>query len=152
MNQLTEIANNTRAVATRWFEAMTGGDIQVALACLSPTVEWINYIPVPGYNDDMPWIGTYHGPAAVLESFKVFTGLVDVRSEELLELVVEGEYAMGIVRERSVVRKTGLSFEIEFVQWLTVRESGIVRWKSYTDPSSIIRALREDNKSKDVHC
>ena len=142
MSQLAVTTDDTRTVAIRWFEAMAGGDIQTALACLSPAIEWINYTPVPGYNDDMPWIGTYHGPEAVLESFKVFTGLVDVRSENLVELIVEGEQAVGIIRENSVVRKTRVSFEIEFVQWLTIREGRIERWKSYTDPSQIIRALR----------
>jgi hypothetical protein len=28
------------------------------------------------------------------------------------------------------------------VQWLTVRNREIVRWKSYTDPSSIISAMK----------
>ena len=58
---------STRNVAERWFAALTGRDMQMALSCLADDVEWINYNAVPGYNDEMPWIGTRHGPAEVLK-------------------------------------------------------------------------------------
>ena len=90
----------------------------------------------------MPWIGTRHGVADVMDSGKIFLGMCDVLSEELIKLVVDGEDAMGIVHEISRVKETGVEFDIEFVQWLTVREGKIVRWKSYTDPSEILRAIK----------
>jgi ketosteroid isomerase-like protein len=90
----------------------------------------------------MPWIGTYHGRDAVIQSFGVFLSLVDVKQETLVRLIVDGEDAIGIVHEISTVKETGKDFEIEFVQWLTVRNREIVRWKSYTDPSSIISAMK----------
>jgi ketosteroid isomerase-like protein len=135
----------TREVANRWFTALTSGDIPAAKACLDDNVEWINYTVVPGYNDIMPWIGTYHGPAAVIASLNEFLGLCEVQHEQLVKLVVDGEEAAGVIHEISLVRKTKRTFEIEFVQWLTVRDGKIVRWKSYTDPSSIIRAFRGNN-------
>jgi ketosteroid isomerase-like protein len=49
---------------------------------------------------------------------------------------------MGVLHERSTVKRTGMAFEIEFVQWLTVRDGKIVRWKSFTDPSQILRAIK----------
>jgi ketosteroid isomerase-like protein len=131
----------TREVAATWFEALTTGDIERALSCLADDVEWINYSPVPGYNDAMAWIGTYRGVAEVLETFRVFSGIVEVNHEELVDLVVDGENAMGVIDERSTVKATGRVFEIEFIQWLKVRDGKIVRWKSYTDPSQILRAL-----------
>ena len=133
---------DTRTVAEAWFDATTHGRVQEAVALMSEDVEFINYVPVPGYNTDMPWIGTAHGPAEVLESFGVFVGTCEVREERLVALAVDGEQAMGVIRERSAARATGLEFEIEFVQWLTVRDGRIVRWKSYTDPSPIVRAIR----------
>jgi ketosteroid isomerase-like protein len=59
-----------------------------------------------------------------------------------LKLVVDGEEAAGVIHEISLVKDTGLEFEIEFIQWLTIRNGKIVRWKSYTDPSQIILALK----------
>lgn len=132
----------TYEVATRWFDALSRGDGAAAIACLADDVEWFNYTPVPGYNDDMPWIGTFHGAEAVAKSLEVFLGIAQVKSERLIRLVVQGEEAAGVIHEVSTVKKTGMDFEIEFVQWLTVRGGKIVRWKSYTDPSQIIRAIR----------
>ncbi|MEU8517030.1 nuclear transport factor 2 family protein [Kitasatospora sp. NPDC048722] len=135
------MSRTTREVATDWFDALTGGDFERALGLLSDDVEWINYAPVPGYNDRMPWIGTCRGPAEVLASLKVFTDVVEVGPERLLRLVVDDEEAMGVLHERSVVKRTGRPFEVEFIQWLTVRDGKIVRWKSFTDPSEILRAI-----------
>ncbi|MFI7090414.1 nuclear transport factor 2 family protein [Streptomyces lydicus] len=135
------MTRTTRETATGWFSALTSGDADRALGYLADDIEWVNYTPVPGYNDRMPWIGTCHGPAAVLDSLKVFLDMVDVSTEELVELIVEGDQAIGILYEKSVVKKTGQAFEIEFIQRLTVRDGKIVRWKSYTDPSQILRAI-----------
>ncbi|MFJ5261683.1 nuclear transport factor 2 family protein [Streptomyces sp. NPDC088387] len=135
----------TRKVAQQWFDALTGGDFETALNTLDENVEWINYTPIPGYNDDMKWIGTVQGREAVLGTLQIFTGAVDVKFEKLVNLVVDGTQAAGVIQEVSVVKETGVEFQIEFIQWLTVRNGRIVRWKSYTDPSSIIRALRGDH-------
>jgi len=134
--------NVTREVAEGWFKALTTGDIATALEFLDPAVEFINYIPIPGYNTDMPWIGTYRGRDEVLASFKVFVGVCEIQSEELVSLAVDGDEAFGVLLEHSTVRDTHIPFEIEFIQRLIVREGKIVRWQSYTDPSPIIRAIR----------
>jgi len=143
MNGQTMIdSNTTLSVAKKWFAGMTAGDPDSAFSVLDENVEWINYKIVPGYNDVMPWIGTVYGIEEVKKTGVSFLELVDVQSEKLVELIVEGENAMGIIQECSLVKKTGMMFEIEFVQWLKVRDGKIVRWKSYTDPSEIIRALK----------
>lgn len=144
MSQTTELTRSSRTVAEGWVAALIRGDLETALTFLAPDVEFINYTPIPGYNDDMQWIGTYHGREAVLASLKVFARQCEVRHEKLIQLVVDGMEAMAVVHETSVSRATGREFEVEFIQWLTVRDGHIVRWKSYTDPSSIIRALRDD--------
>jgi ketosteroid isomerase-like protein len=145
---MSDLTAATRAVAQRWFDALASGDFETCLGLLADDVEWINYTPVPGYNDDMKWIGAIRGRDAVLASLQVFTGECEVKFEKLVDLVVDGEKAAGVIHELSAVRNNGLEFEIEFVQWLTVRDGRIVRWKSYTDPSPIVRALRGDTSGQ----
>jgi hypothetical protein len=144
MSRTAELTRSTRAVAEGWVAALIKHDLDTALSLLAPDVEFVNYTPIPGYNDDMKWIGTYHGREAVLASLEVFAGQCEVHDEKLVKLVVEGNEAMAVVHEVSVARATGVEFEVEFIQWLTVRDGQIVRWKSFTDPSSIVRALRGD--------
>ena len=86
---------STRDVAERWFAALTCRDIADGVVLPVADVEWINYTPVAGYNDVMPWIGTYHGPDAVLASFKTFVGVCDPQDERLVKLAVDGEDAAG---------------------------------------------------------
>jgi uncharacterized protein len=142
MSETLSTTEETRRVAMTWFDGMTNHNPTAAFAVMDENVEWINYKIVPGYNDIMPWIGTAHGLEAVLKTGDIFLALCDVQTEELVQLVVEGENAMGVIREHSVVKATGMAFDIEFIQWLTVRNGKIVRWKSYTDPSEIIRAMK----------
>jgi ketosteroid isomerase-like protein len=137
-----EDTGSTRATALAWFERVCGGDVAQAADLLGDDVEWVNFVGVPGHHDCMPWIGTYYGPAAVLASFEAFTSVCEVKRKELRGLVVDGDQAVGVVYEKGLARGTGVAFEIEYVERLTVRGGRIVRWKSYTDPCSIIRALR----------
>lgn len=139
--QMPDTESDTRAVAEKWFAAIEAEDGATAATCLDEDVEWINYVRVDGYNDIMPWIGTYHGRDAVMESFDLFLSIAEVKYEKLVRLLVSGEEAAGVVHEISTVKNTGKDFEIEFVQWLTIRNGKIVRWISYTDPSSIIAAM-----------
>jgi ketosteroid isomerase-like protein len=136
--------DTTRKVALAWFEHMSAGQVQEALQLCAEDIEFINYEPVPGYNTRMPWIGTKHGPAETLASFGQFVGVAEVGSEQLVKLIIEGDTAVGIVHEVSTIRETGRSFDIEFVQVLTVQDGKIRRWKSYTDPSRILQAMDLD--------
>jgi ketosteroid isomerase-like protein len=135
---------NTREVAESWFRALAAGDLSTITDLLAEDVEFINNTPVPGYNDDMPWIGTYRGRKAALDSLGVFVDTCEVLSEEVVRLLADGDMAMGVIHEVSRVRSTGLEFEIEFIQSLTIRNGRISRWQSFTDPSTIIRAIRGD--------
>jgi len=131
----------TRETALRWYTAQAGGDVETLMDCLAPDIEFINYNVVPGWNDAMPWIGTFKGFDATVASFKTFIDTCEPQEEQLLRLVCQGEQAAGVVHEISRVRTTDQLFEIEFVQWMVVRGGKIVRWKSYTDPATILRAI-----------
>jgi ankyrin repeat protein len=61
-----------------------------------------------------------------------------------LDLVVQGDQAVGTINDQAVVKSTGLSFDITFASWMTIRDGKIVHWKSYCDPSPIIAAFRGD--------
>ena len=72
------------------------------LVGLSDDVEWINYKAVPGYNDEMPWIGTRHGPAEVLASFQTFISVCQPHDERLIKLAVDGDEAAGVIAEQGI--------------------------------------------------
>ena len=142
MSQATQVARPTLEVARAWFDALLAGDVETAGSLLAEDVRFINHTRVPGFNTDMKWIGTHHGRKAALESFGVFVSICEVQQEELVKLIVDDDEAIGIIHEVSEVRDTGVTFETEFIQRLTVHNGQIVQWRSYSDSAAIVRALR----------
>lgn len=142
MTSQEQIEESTRSTAEGWLRALITGDLEAAVEYLAPDVEFINHTPVPGYNTDMVWIGTHRGREAVARSILQFVELIEVLSEEVVALIVEGEDAIAVVHEISRGRRTGVEFEVEFIQRMTIRDGQIVRWRSFTDSASIVRSLR----------
>ncbi|WP_299407960.1 ankyrin repeat domain-containing protein [Acaryochloris sp. IP29b_bin.148] len=135
---------DTRKVATAWFDALDRGDMDTAIACMAEDIEWVNLPKIPGVSDIIPWIGTAHGIPEVLKQFSTRDGIVEVKQFKPVDLVVEGDVAVGTVHDISTVLATGLDFEIVFATWMEVRNGKIAKWKSYCDPAPIIAAFRGD--------
>lgn len=133
--------DETRRVATAWFDALDRADYPAAIALLDPAIEWVNLPQVPGVTDLIPWMGTAHGIDAVLNQFSTRNGVVEVKQFKPVDLVVEGEVAVGTVHDISTVLATGRDFEILFASWMVVRGGKIVKWKSYCDAAPVVAAF-----------
>ena len=57
-------------------------------------------------------------------------------------MVCEGSTAVGLVRDKTLIVETGITFEIIFATWMTIESNKIVKWKSYCDTAPIIAAFR----------
>ncbi|ELR98757.1 ankyrin repeat domain-containing protein [Gloeocapsa sp. PCC 73106] len=132
----------TRKVAQKWFDALDRGDLDTAISCLADDIEWVNLPKIPGVSDIIPWIGTAHGIAEVLQQFSTRNGVVEVKVFKPVDLVVEGNIAVGTVHDISTILATGLDFEILFASWMEVENGKITKWKSYCDPSPIVAAFK----------
>ncbi|MFD2184157.1 ankyrin repeat domain-containing protein [Rhodoplanes azumiensis] len=138
----------TRPVVERWFAALARGDGAGALACLADDVVWINNPGVKGLSDIVPWLGEYHGRAAVEQSFVIWGQLSQVREFELRGIVYGGDEALAIVHERATIKATGLDYDIEFIQRIRVADGRIVFWKSYWDTVQGIVPFRGDMRTR----
>ena len=138
------MSDGTFHVAQTYFNALGRGDVSTAISCLADDVVWINLPKVPGLSDIIPWLGTCQGTAEVAESFRVRDAVVETKLFEPLELVVQGEQAVGTIHDQGIVKATELEFDITFATWMTIRGGKITHWKSYCDPSPIVAAFRGD--------
>ena len=133
---------DTQRVARAWFDALDRGDIPAAVTLLDDHIEWQNLSPVKGISDVVPWFGPVcHSVSEVAETFRVRDAVVSIKEFKPLNMVVQGEQAVGTIRDRAVVKATGQEFVIEFASWMTVRADKIVKWRSYCDPSPVIAAF-----------
>jgi ankyrin repeat protein/choline dehydrogenase-like flavoprotein len=135
-------------VARRYFDALGRGDIPGAMACLADDVEWINLPKIAGVSDIVPWLGTRHGVADVADSFRIRDAVVKVKRFEPVDLVVDGNLAVGTIHDQATVLSTELDFDIVFASWMTIEGGKITHWKSYADPSPIIAAFRGDGSHR----
>lgn len=133
-----------RAVAEAWFAALDRGDIPAAVALLDENIYWENIPQVPGVSDIVPWTGTAHGIAEVGQAFATRDQVCQVLEFKPLNMVVDGNQAVGTVHDHAIIKTTGLPFDIEFASWMKIENGKIVWWKSYCDPSPIIAAFRGD--------
>jgi uncharacterized protein len=132
----------TTEVARTYFNALDRGDVATAISCLDPNVEWINLPKIPGVSDIIPWLGSCHGVQEVAESFRIRDEVVEIKLFKPLDLVIQGDQAVGTINDRAVVKASGILFDIVFASWMTIRDGKIIHWKSYCDPSPIIAAFR----------
>lgn len=143
-----QIQAETERVARAWFGALDTGDVDGAIGLLDENVEWQNLVPVEGVSDVVPWFTPIrHGVPEVAETFRIRGEVVDIHEFKPLSMLVQGDQAVGTIRDRATVLSTGKEFVIEFVSWMQVKNGKIVKWRAYTDPSPVIVAFRPEIES-----
>lgn len=131
-----------KQVAEAWFSNLEQGKFQEALALVHEDVIWENVPPTPGVSDLAPWLGSYRGLPAVLKSFDVWAAYSRMLSFKLLNLVVDGAQAIGIVHEHAQCLANKNEYDLYVATHLTIEAGKIKRWKVYWDVSPLIKAYR----------
>lgn len=130
----------TREMAQKWFGALARGDLDGAMACLARDAVWENIPPTPGISDVAPWLGSHRGRDAVLESFKLRSRYSRMESATLLDLMVQGDQAVGLVHEKARCLATGNAYELHVSTHLTIRNRQITESRAFWDPSPLVAA------------
>jgi ketosteroid isomerase-like protein len=131
-----------REVATAWFQNLAEGKFDDALKLVDADVVWNNIPPTPGVSDLAPWLGSYRGLPAVLESFKVWSAHSRMLSFNLLNLVVDGDTAVGLVHEHAQALSKKNEYDLYVSTILRIADGKIKEWRVFWDPSPLIRAYR----------
>jgi ketosteroid isomerase-like protein len=141
----------TRAVVSRWFDALDAGDVDTAMACLDDNVRWINSPAeegkpggIPGLSAIVPWLGDFSNKADVIATFGPWGERQETVKYERLNMMFKDDQALVLVHEAARIKATGLVYDIEFVQRIQVTGDVIVMLKAYWDTSKAIAAFRGD--------
>ncbi|NJM54745.1 MAG: SnoaL-like domain-containing protein [Verrucomicrobiae bacterium] len=145
----------TRAVVTRWFDALGSGDGETAMACLDDNIRWINSPAevgkpggVPGLSGIIPWLGDFSTKEEVMATFGPWGERQEPIKYEVLNLMFKDDQALVLVHEVARIKATGLIYDIEFVQRLQVAGDVIVLLRAYWDTSQAVAAFRGDMPSR----
>lgn len=119
-----------------FFAAFGAGDVPKAMSLLSPEIRWTLHAT------DVPWGGTFIGPAGVGDFFGTFGSLaepIEMTPRSMAE--VDGlVYVRGI--ERSKVKATGKEYAVEWVHVISIADGKIATFDEYLDSAAIAAALR----------
>ena len=120
------------------YAAFGRGDIQPIIDALAPDVHW----HVNGRNKDFPTIGTWKGPAAVQNFFRLV-----VEHEEFSDFshqefhAVDGKvFVLGHYAGK--IKKTGRAYDSDWIHVFTIRGGKVVAYKEFTDTAQFAEGYR----------
>lgn len=133
----------TRQVVEKYFSSLENGDLESALALLSPDIEFD--LPVDEWNRVIPYLGVHHGVDEVKKAFAVRAETTEVLDYAMRGLRADGDTAFATIYTRAAHTRTRQEFEILDSHEMVVDDDGrIVRWKVYFDPNGEIAAFTSD--------
>jgi hypothetical protein len=123
-------------IVREFYSALGAGDVNRAVAVLSPDLEWTEAEGFPYYS------GTWHGPQAVVDNLFIPLSkdwsTFSVTPHEFLAMddrvVSFGTYA-------GTFGSTGRSMSAPFAHRWVIRDGKIVRFNMYTDTAKVLEAM-----------
>lgn len=111
------------------------GNIPSMLAKLSPDVEFIS----PG--SALPWAGIHRGHEAAGNFFGMLVGALDITTFEPRQFIAQDDTVAVVGHEVATGRKTGKSFEMNFIHLWTIKDGKVVQWEDFYDTASVAAVL-----------
>jgi len=124
-------------VVREFYEALHAGDVNRALAVLSPDLEWTEAEGFPYYS------GVWNGPQAVAEKLLIpLSKDWSAFSVTPHEFLTQDERVVSFGTYTGTYRHTGRSMSAPFAHRWVVRGGKIVRFNMYTDTVKVLAAMR----------
>ena len=129
---------NTKLVQSA-YAAFGRGDVKFILDRVDPHVDWQTLL---GAGQQVTTAGRRTSPAEVAKFFQLLAENVDFKSFEPREFVAEHDKVVALGHYEGVVkRKTGRSFNSDWVMIFTFSGDHIVRMREYADIAAINAAF-----------
>jgi ketosteroid isomerase-like protein len=131
-----DVADANLETIRRLYEAFARVDIETIAGIVSDEV-------VITQTPELPWGGTFHGHAGLLEFFGTLTGTIAsvVTTERMF---AAGDRVVQLGRTAGTVVATGAAFDVAEVHVWTLRDGLGVRFEAYIDTPTMLEALAVD--------
>lgn len=132
------------AIVRQWYAAIAAGDLAAALSPLAEDIQlW-----VAGPPEMLPFAGGRMGHAAVRVLFATLRELADVEVNEPHQFIAQGDTVVVLGRHRARVRRTGRSYDAEWVQIFTMRGSNVTAFREFGDTAAWVAAYAGDGSAR----
>lgn len=113
-------------------------DLPAVLDALTEDVEWTWYGP-----DAIPFAGTWLGREGVEKWFQVIADTIEFRRWDPadFEFVAQGDTVVVRGYEEDTARATGRDFDQRWVQFMTLRDGKVARFRQFPDTAAVSAAF-----------
>lgn len=136
----------TYELVAKWFDALSNGRIEELYTYMDDNILWQNSKVVEGYNDAIPWLGTYHGIYEVKKTFEIYGELSVTENFDLVEIHVDGNTALVHGYETNRVVETDTIYHADVLYQMKREGEKIVEWKAYWDTAEAEAAFKKKQK------
>ena len=121
----------------RLYDAMAGRDLDTILEIFAPEVEIRQ-------SDELPWGGEFHGLDGLGEFFGKLSENIESRVTHHV-MFAAGDRVVQVGRTAGHVKATGVSFDIDEMHLLTIRNGKVIRFEAHIDTPAMLAALRSSD-------
>ncbi len=115
---------------------VAGGDLRAAKADLAPDV----VLRMGGSGTGLPFAGTFRGEAGFERYATALREALEIRRFEPRAFTAAGDRVVLQGYSESTVRKTGQSYQMEWVMVFTLRDGKVSRLEHHYDSNAVVRA------------
>lgn len=132
-----ETAASPKSTVQALYAAFGAGDMAKIMSLIAPDATWTYYAP----KDMLPFAGTYKGRDGVAAFFANDAKYVEVKGNDVNELIAEGDKVVVLGQEHGVVRATGKAFDARWTHVFTVKNGQITGFEETIDSAAIYQAF-----------
>lgn len=130
-------AASPKATVQALYAAFGAGDMAKIMSLIAEDATWTYYAP----KAMLPFAGTYKGRDGVAAFFTNDAKYVDVKGNDVNEMISEGDKVVVLGQEHGVVRATGKAFDARWTHVFTVKNGQIVGFEETIDSAAIYQAF-----------
>ncbi len=132
-----EAAPAPKTTVQALYAAFGAGDMAKIMSLIATDATWTYYAP----KEMLPFAGTYKGRDGVAAFFANDAKYVEVKGNDVNEMIAEGDKVVVLGQEHGVVRATGKAFDARWTHVFTVKDGQITGFEETIDSAAIYQAF-----------
>ena len=132
-------AQENKRIVMEGFRLFQSGDIPNMMALVHDDAEWLG-----PEAEAVPFGGSFHGKPEVARFFAELGGSLQAMRFVVNDVVAENDKVVVIGEATWLVKSTGRTYDIPWVNVFTLRDGKILRVEAYHDTAPAERAFRPD--------
>jgi ketosteroid isomerase-like protein len=129
------------AVVREFYATLERGDLPGVIELVEEEVDWQSPV-TRAHRPEIPWSSIRRTKQEVSAFFKELGQNVRPEGFELFRIIAQNDLVVVEGKNRGTVRKTGRTYEHDWVMVFSIRDNKIVRFRHYYDTADLAGAFK----------